>query len=65
VRMMAHGVERFTDNDDAIVLSAGFNISKQPIPSAGADLIIESGEKSGSVIISRNAVQGAKSYLWQ
>jgi len=63
--MMAHGVERFTDNDDAIVLSAGFNISKQPIPSPGVDLIIESGEKSGSVIISRNAVQGAKSYLWQ
>lgn len=65
MRRMARYVERVADNDGAVILGAGFNISKQPIPSPRPELIVESGEKSGTVIVRRSAVQGAKSYLWQ
>ena len=65
MRKMARYVERIADNDGAVILGAGFNISKQPIPSPRPELIVESGEKSGTVIVRRSAVQGAKSYLWQ
>ena len=65
MRKMARYVERIASNDAAIILSAGFNISKQPIPAQRPELSAASGEKSGSVLLRRSAVQGAKSYLWQ
>ena len=65
MRKMARYVERVANNDGAVILGAGFNISKQPIPSPRAELTVEAGELSGTVIVRRNAVQGAKSYLWQ
>jgi hypothetical protein len=65
MRKMARYVERVANNDAAIILSAGFNLSKQPVPAQRPELSAESGIKSGSVFLRRNAVQGAKSYLWQ
>jgi hypothetical protein len=44
MRKMARYVERVADNDEALILSTGFNISKQPIPSPRPELIVELGE---------------------
>lgn len=65
MRKMAKYVDRIADGDETIILSAGFNLAKQPAPAIRPDFIVELGEKSGSVIIRRQAVDGAKSYIWQ
>ena len=65
MRKMAKYVDRIADGDDTIILSAGFNLAKQPAPSLRPEFSVELGEKSGSVIIRRQAADGAKSYIWQ
>ena len=65
MRKMAKYVDRIADGDDAIILSAGFNLAKQPAPSVRPDFSVELGEKTGSVYIRRQAADGAKSYIWQ
>lgn len=65
MRKTARYVERIADVDPAIVLSAGFNLAKQPIPSQRTEFSVEAGKTSGSVLLRRQAVPGAKSYIWQ
>lgn len=65
MRKMARYVERIADVDSAIVLSAGFNLAKQPIPAQRSEFSAETGKTSGSVLLRRQAVPGAKSYIWQ
>ena len=65
MRKTANYVNRIADGDDAVILSAGFNLAKQPAPAVRPDFSVELGEKSGSVTIRRQAVDGAKSYIWQ
>jgi hypothetical protein len=65
MRLLARYVERIADGNGAIMLSAGFNLAKQPIPAQRPEFSVELGEKSGSVILRRQAVEGAKSYIWQ
>ena len=65
MRKMAKYVDRIADGDDTIILSAGFNLAKQPAPAIRPDFSVELGEKSGSVVLRRQAVDGAKSYIWQ
>ena len=65
MRKMAKYVDRIADGDDTIILSAGFNLAKQPAPAVRPEFSVELGEKSGSVIIRRQAADGAKSYIWQ
>jgi len=65
MRKMARYVERIADEDSAIVLSAGFNLAKQPIPAQRSEFSVEAGKTSGSVLLRRQAVPGAKSYIWQ
>lgn len=65
MRKMARYVERIADDDQAIILSAGFNLSKPPAPYQRPEFSVEPGEKSGSIQLHRQAVKGAKSYVWQ
>jgi len=65
MRLMARYVERVADGDGAVMLSAGFDLAKQSIPGQRAEFSVEHNGKSGSVILRRRAVEGAKSYLWQ
>jgi hypothetical protein len=58
-------VERIADGDGAIILSAGFNLAKQPAPGQKSEFSVELGDRSGSVVLKRQAVAGAKSYIWQ
>jgi len=65
MRILGRYVERIAGDDSAIVLSSGFNLTKQPIPAQRAEFSVEAGKNSGSVILRRQAVPGAKSYIWQ
>lgn len=65
MRILARYAERIAGNDPAIILSAGFNLAKQPIPAQRAEFSVESGKTSGSVVLRRQAVPGAKAYIWQ
>jgi len=65
MRKTARYVERIANGDSAIVLSAGFNLAKQPIPAQRSEFSAEAGKNSGSVLLRRQAVPGAKSYIWQ
>jgi hypothetical protein len=40
-------------------------LAKQPIPAQRPEFSVESGKTSGSVLLRRQAVPGAKSYIWQ
>jgi hypothetical protein len=65
MRKEAKYVDRIADGDEAIIISSGFNASKQPTPAIRPELTAESGTKSGSVLLRRQAVKGAKAYVWQ
>lgn len=65
LRKQAGYVNRIADGNDTIILSAGFNLAKHPSPPVRPDFSVELGLKSGSVTIRRQAVEGAKSYIWQ
>ena len=58
-------VDLFADGDAALILGAGFDLEKQPDPAVRPVFSVELGPKSGSVILRRQAVPGAKSYVWQ
>ena len=65
MRKTAKYVDRIADGDGAIILSAGFNLVKQRSPANRAELTVELGDKSGSVLLRRQRVVGARSYIWQ
>jgi hypothetical protein len=65
MRKEAKYVDRIADGNEAIILSSGFNASKQPTPAVRPEFIAEAGPKSGSVLLRRQAVKGAKAYIWQ
>jgi len=64
-RVLAAYVDRMAKGDESIILSSGFNTSKQPTPAQKADLTVISGSNSGSVKLIAKAVKGAGSYIWQ
>jgi hypothetical protein len=65
MRKTAGYVNRIADGDDTIILNSGFNLAKQPAAPVRPEFSVELGEKSGSVSIRRQAVIGARSYIWQ
>lgn len=65
LRKNARYVDTVADGDSALILNSGFNLAKQPAPAARTEFSVELGEKSGSVVLRRQAVEGAKSYIWQ
>jgi len=64
-RKLAAYVERIANEDDTIILQAGFNLSKDPSPRQQPVLSVADGDKPGSVSLRRKAVMGARSYSWQ
>jgi hypothetical protein len=65
MRIMANYVNRIADGDGAVILSAGFNLVKQPAAGPRPELKVVPGEKSGTVALRRQAVAGARAYIWQ
>lgn len=65
MRKLAKYVDRIADGDEAIMISSGFSTSKQPVPALRPELSAEAGQKSGSVLLRRQAVKGARAYIWQ
>jgi hypothetical protein len=65
MRKLARYVERMAGEDSSIVLNAGFDLAKQPIPSQRPEFSAEPGTNSGAVLLRRRVVPGAKSYIWQ
>lgn len=64
-RKQAAYVDRIADGNEAIVISSGFHASKQPTPSSRPDFTVENSVATGTVSLSRKAVDGSKSYIWQ
>jgi hypothetical protein len=58
-------VDRIAKGDEAIILSSGFESSKQPDPAIRPIFGAEAGENPGDVKLFCKAVSGAKSYAWQ
>jgi len=65
MRFEALYVDRIADGDEAIMKSAGFNVSKQPVTNPKPELWAEAGDQPGTVKLHRQALPGAKSYVWQ
>ena len=65
MRKMAKYVDRIAEENAVIILSAGFSIPKIPAPKQRPDFSVELGEKSGTVLLRRQRVKGAKAYIWQ
>jgi len=64
-RILAAYVGRVANGDEGIILSSGFNTSKQPATIQKAELTVINGPKSGSVKLRSKAVPKAGSYIWQ
>ena len=64
-RVLAAYVDRTAKGDESIILSSGFDTSKQPTPAQKPDLIVQNGANSGSVKLVAKAVVKSGSYIWQ
>lgn len=64
-RKLAYYVDRVADGDEAIILSAGFHLAKQPIPSEKPEFTVEAGGAPGIMLLKRKAVADASSYVWE
>lgn len=65
LRKVGRYVDLVADGDEALILSSGFNLSKQPTPSSRSDFSVELGEKPQTVTLRCKAQEGAKAYIWQ
>jgi hypothetical protein len=65
LRDLGLNVNRVAKGDEAIILSTGFHLAKQPAPSEKAEFTVETGTVPGSIKLKRKAVEGASSYVWQ
>ncbi|MGE0088540.1 MAG: hypothetical protein AB7S50_03590 [Bacteroidales bacterium] len=64
-RKLASYVERVANGDEAIMLSSGFNLSKERVSIKRLELNVTQNDFPGTVSLKRRAVEGAMSYLWQ
>jgi len=65
MRDEARYVDRIAKGNEAMIRGAGFNVSKQPIPYVRPEFSAKLGEQPGTAKLRKQAVQGAKSYIWQ
>ena len=63
-RKLGNQVDQVADGDEAIILSTGFHLAKQPTPPERPDFFAEAGDEPGSMMLHRKAVDGAASYIW-
>jgi hypothetical protein len=64
-RKLADYVQRISDGDETIILSAGFEVNKEPAPRQKSEFTVDLGNKPGCVELRRQAVPCAGSYVWQ
>jgi hypothetical protein len=64
LRSLAWYVEKKADDNENILISSGFELSKDPQPSQRDAFYVLQGVESGSVMIGCIAVPRARSYLW-
>jgi len=64
-RILAAYVGRVANGDEGIILSSGFNTSKQPAAIQKAELTVTNGPKSGTAKLRSKAIPKAGSYIWQ
>jgi len=64
-RKLAKNVDKVADGDDAIILSTGFHLAKQPAPAERPEFTATAGDIPGSIWLKRKAFEGARSYIWQ
>jgi hypothetical protein len=64
-RKQAYYVNRISDGDEAVIISTGYNLAKQPIPSARVEFEVKAGNAPGNMWMRRKAFPGALSYVWQ
>lgn len=65
LRKEAKYVDRIADGDATIILSSGFNMSKQPVSPSTPEFSATAGEFPGSILLKRKAVKGACAYVWE
>jgi hypothetical protein len=65
MRKQANYVDRIANGNEAIILSAGFHVSKQPSPKQKPDFLVEANGEHGVIKLSRKSIPGAVSYVWQ
>lgn len=65
MRRQAKYVDRIANGSEVIIIGSGFTPSKQPAPAQRPEFSVEPGQKSGSVLLRRQAIKGAKAYIWQ
>jgi hypothetical protein len=65
MRKQALYVERITSGNEAMILSSGFNSSKQPLPAIRPDFSAATGKLEGEIIVKHKAVKAARSWVWQ
>jgi hypothetical protein len=58
-------VERIALGNDTMILSSGYDVSKQPDPALHPEFTVMNGDKEGEVILKHKAVAGAKAWVWQ
>jgi len=58
-------VERIALGNEPVILSSGFNATKQPEPALLPEFTVIHGEKEGEIILKHKAVKGAKAWAWQ
>lgn len=63
-RKQANYVTRIANGNESIIISSGFEASKDSTPRQHTDFQIKDGEKPGSFELKKLAEEGAKSYLW-
>lgn len=64
-RKLAYYVDRVADGDEAVILSSGFHLAKQPVPSEKPEFTVEAGDAPGTMLLKRKAVADASSYVWE
>jgi len=65
LRKQALYVERISSGNESMILSSGFNTSKQPVPALHPDFSARSGNLEGDIIVKHKAVKGARAWVWQ
>lgn len=62
---LAHYVDRIANGNETIILSSGFNMSKQPVFSGKDVLTVSDGVHSGTAVLDASTFPRAASYVWK
>jgi len=58
-------VDRIANGNEPIILSSGYNTSKQPLPAKRPSFTVTNGNHEGEILLKHKAEKNAKSWAWQ